>query len=117
MDCILLTSQLERSHRILHAVLYEALIAGIHPLDCSAQELNNLKGWKQAVSLILEALDFATPLILQIGKKGSEALSWLLVALIGRSLGLIFKGIKQSLGFKRERNSANAKKEASSVML
>ena len=71
------------------------------PIDSSdvcLQELQGLKGWKAAVSLILEALDFAAPLVMQIGRKGSAAISWLLVALIGRSLGLIFRGVKQSLG-------------------
>jgi len=53
------------------------------------------------VSLLLEALDFATPILQRVGRKAGAAISWLLSALIGRSLGLIFKGIKQSLGIRK----------------
>lgn len=60
---------------------------------------------------MLEALDFATPVIMQIGKKGSEAVSWLLVTLIGRSLGLIFRGIKQSLGLQGRRQNRKHERE------
>ena len=46
---------------------------------------------------MLEALDFLAPLLQRLGQRGSEAVSWLLVILIGRSLGLVFRGIRQSL--------------------
>ncbi len=61
------------------------------------QELEALKGWRQLLSLGLEALDFATPLLKRAGQRMGEALSWLLVGFLGRALGLIFKGIRQSL--------------------
>ena len=54
------------------------------------------------MSLLLEALDFAAPILQKLGGKASEAVSWLLSALIGRSLGLIFRGIRQSLGMRRK---------------
>lgn len=72
-----------------------------------------MKGWKAAVSLVLEALDFAAPLVMQICKKGSEAISWLLVALIGRSLGLIFRGIKQSLGMRPKERPRDDERKSS----
>jgi len=58
-------------------------------------------GWRGVVSLLLEALDFAAPILQRVGGKAGEAVSWLLSALIGRSLGLIFRGIRQSLGMPR----------------
>jgi hypothetical protein len=63
------------------------------------------------VSLLLEALDFVTPILQRVGRKAGEAISWLLSALIGRSLGLIFRGIKQSLGIRKggERNRGSAR--------
>ena len=62
-----------------------------------AQELEALKGWRQLLSLGLEAVDFATPLLRRAGQRMGEALSWLLVCLLGRALGLLFRGIRQSL--------------------
>ncbi len=37
------------------------------------------------------------PLVQNVCTRLGDALSWLLVRLIGRALGLVFKGIKQSL--------------------
>ncbi len=75
------------------------------------QELQGLVGWRGAVSLLLEALDFGTPILQRVGGKAAEAVSWLLSALIGRSLGLIFRGIRQSLGMRKggERGRTRAK--------
>lgn len=56
------------------------------------------------MSLLLEALDFAAPIIMQFCRKASQAVSWLLVALVGRSLGLVFRGIRQSLGLRPRRS-------------
>ena len=91
-------------------ILYGDQMASPVPLHCLSssmtlawQELQSLQGWRAAVSLLLEALDFATPILQKLGGKASEAVSWLLSALIGRSLGLIFRGIRQSLGMRRKR--------------
>ncbi|KAK9827551.1 hypothetical protein WJX74_010069 [Apatococcus lobatus] len=61
------------------------------------QELEALKGWQQLLSLGLEAVDFAMPLLRRAGQRMGEALSWLLVRFLGRALGLLFRGIRQSL--------------------
>lgn len=59
--------------------------------------MRRLKGWRAAVSLLLEALDFLAPILQGFSQRAGRAIAWLLVALIGRSLGLIFRGVRQSL--------------------
>ncbi len=61
------------------------------------QELESLKGWKYIVSLLLEAGDIVLPIFRNCMARISAAISWLLVKLIGRALGLIYRGVKQSL--------------------
>ena len=61
------------------------------------QELEALKGWQQLLSLGMEAVDFAVPLLRRAGQQMGEAVSWLLVRFLGRALGLLFRGIRQSL--------------------
>eukprot|EP00884_Botryococcus_braunii_P000022 jgi/Botrbrau1/1001/Bobra.114_1s0039.1 len=63
-----------------------------------AAELESLQGWRYLLSLILEALDVATPLVSAMLARAGAALSWLLVTFIGRSLGLVYRGVRQSLG-------------------
>ncbi|KAK9815661.1 hypothetical protein WJX72_007540 [[Myrmecia] bisecta] len=65
-----------------------------------AKELNQLTGWRYTISLLLEAADVLMPLFSALFKRVSAAVSWLLVRLIGRSLGLVYRGVKQSLGGK-----------------
>jgi hypothetical protein len=62
------------------------------------QELERLRGWRYALSLFLEALDVAAPLAQAAVSRAGAAISWLLVGLIGRSLGLVYRGVRQSLG-------------------
>lgn len=50
--------------------------------------------------LLLEVNDVASPLLRTFFMRLSAALQWLLTALIGRSLGLVFRGIRQS--FRRQ---------------
>ncbi|XP_043805699.1 uncharacterized protein LOC110630227 isoform X4 [Manihot esculenta] len=63
-------------------------------------ELRALTGWRYYFSLCLEFLDISMPLIRAIIDKVSNAVSFFLVSLIGRSLGLIYSGIRQSLRWK-----------------
>ena len=49
------------------------------------------------MSLSLELGDFAVPLLHSVFARVSAAVSWLLVTLIGRSLGLVFRGVRESL--------------------
>lgn len=67
------------------------------------QELESLKGWKYLVSLLLEAGDIALPIFRNCMARVSAAISWLLVKLIGRALGLIYRGVKQSLVPQRQK--------------
>lgn len=61
------------------------------------KELRALTGWRYIYSLYLEVSDIVGPLLEIFVKKLGEAVSFLLVRLIGRSLGLIFEGIRQSV--------------------
>lgn len=50
--------------------------------------------------MFLELSDVAMPLFRVVFTKGRDAVSFFLTCLIGRSLGLIYTGIRQSLGFR-----------------
>ncbi|PSR86371.1 Ycf55-like protein [Actinidia chinensis var. chinensis] len=64
------------------------------------KELRALTGWRYYFSLFLELADITMPLIKTVFAKVSDAISFFLVCLIGRSLGLIYTGIRQSLRWK-----------------
>ncbi|KAJ6840280.1 uncharacterized protein M6B38_311590 [Iris pallida] len=64
------------------------------------KELRALSGGRYYFSLFLEFSDIAMPFIKTIFTKVSNAVSFFLVYMIGRSLGLVFSGIRQSLGWK-----------------
>lgn len=64
------------------------------------KELRALSGWRYYFSLFLELADITLPLIKAVTAKISSALSFFLVCLIGRSLGLIYTGIRQALRWK-----------------
>lgn len=64
------------------------------------KELRALTGWRYYFSLLLELADITMPLIRTVFAKVSDAISFFLVSLIGRSLGLIYTGIRQSLRWK-----------------
>ncbi|XP_028071345.1 uncharacterized protein LOC114273734 isoform X2 [Camellia sinensis] len=64
------------------------------------KELRALTGWRYYFSLFLELADITMPLIRTVSAKVSDAISFFLVSLIGRSLGLIYTGIRQSLRWK-----------------
>ena len=68
------------------------------------KELEALTGWCSAMCLILEMNDVAMPLLHSLFTRLSAALSWLLTTLIGRSLGLVFRGVRQS--FRREKKGS-----------
>ncbi|KAL9397699.1 hypothetical protein Peur_011952 [Populus x canadensis] len=64
------------------------------------KELRALTGWRYYFSLYLELSDIMMPLVRAVIDKVSNAISFFLVTLIGRSLGLIYTGIRQSLRWK-----------------
>ncbi len=73
-------------------------------LRSRVQEVEQLKGLRYAHSLALEAMDVAAPLLQRLLGRLGDAVSWLLVRLIGRSLGLIYRGVRESLIRPRPRN-------------
>ncbi|KMT05689.1 hypothetical protein BVRB_7g166970 [Beta vulgaris subsp. vulgaris] len=64
------------------------------------RELMALKGWKYYFSLILELSDIAVPMGKAVVSQVRNAISFFLVSLIGRSVGLVYTGIRQSLRWK-----------------
>ncbi|KAJ7203203.1 hypothetical protein O6H91_Y489100 [Diphasiastrum complanatum] len=62
-----------------------------------SKELKSLSGWRYYYSLYLEFFDIAGPVLKIVLSKLGEGVSFLLVCLIGRSLGLIYEGIRQSI--------------------
>ncbi|RRT49039.1 hypothetical protein BHE74_00053759 [Ensete ventricosum] len=64
------------------------------------KELRALTGWRYYFSLYLEFSDISMPLVRSGFAKVRNAVSFLLVCMIGRSVGLIFTGIRQSLGWR-----------------
>ncbi|CAL4887661.1 unnamed protein product [Urochloa decumbens] len=64
------------------------------------KELRALIGWRYYFSLFLELSDIAMPFVRAAVSKVSAAVSYFWVSMIGRSLGLIFSGIRQSLGWR-----------------
>ncbi|KAL2622217.1 hypothetical protein R1flu_002422 [Riccia fluitans] len=60
-------------------------------------ELKALTGWRYYYSLYLEFSDVVGPILGMLLTRFGEAVSFLLVRLIGRSLGLVFQGIRQSV--------------------
>ncbi|TVU29943.1 hypothetical protein EJB05_21539 [Eragrostis curvula] len=64
------------------------------------KELRALTAWRYYFSLFLELSDIAMPFLRAAVSKISAAVSYFWVSMIGRSLGLIFSGIRQSLGWR-----------------
>jgi len=62
-----------------------------------SEELEKLKGWGLGFSYFLEALDALEPIFKTVLKKLGDMVSFFLVQLIGRSVGLIIKGIQTSI--------------------
>ncbi|GKA34693.1 ycf55-like protein, partial [Tanacetum coccineum] len=61
------------------------------------KELRGLVGWRYYFSLYLEMADITMPFVRTLVAKISDAVSFFLVCLIGRSLGLIYTGVLPSL--------------------
>lgn len=64
------------------------------------KELRALSGWRYCYSIFLEFSDVMGPLIREFLTRLGKGISFLLVSLIGRSLGLIYRGIRQSISWK-----------------
>lgn len=57
-------------------------------------ELQALRGIQLAASLVLEAMDLVTPIFSVLWKRASAAVSWMLTHVVGKTLGLIYQGVK-----------------------
>ncbi|KAK6940543.1 hypothetical protein RJ641_030074 [Dillenia turbinata] len=80
--------------------LHYVVIGQISVSTKRTMELRALTGWGYYFSLFLELSDIGMPIIKAVLANVSSAISFFLVSLIGRSLGLIFTGIRQSLRWK-----------------
>lgn len=47
---------------------------------------------------MLEVGDVVGPLVLAVLKQARVIVSWLLVAIIGQAVGLVYRGVRQSMG-------------------
>lgn len=75
--------------------------------------MGRLKGLRLWVSVVLEAGDVALPLIRAFWQRLGQAVSWLLVSLVGRALGLIWAGISMSMHGARQRDGSARRRSAS----
>lgn len=62
-----------------------------------AAQLSALKGVRYAVSLLLEAVDATAPTLRLLWNRATEALAWLLTYVIGKGIGMVWKGLKIGL--------------------
>nr|CAD1820120.1 unnamed protein product [Ananas comosus var. bracteatus] len=113
MNCMFSPGSKERCRRIIKGpfggkgLLLETLrrhllkiFVQISPFSLPAKrtkELRALTGWRYYFSLVLEFSDITMPFLRAVCTKISNAVSFFLVCMIGRSVGLIFTGIRQSL--------------------
>ena len=65
---------------------------------CRHSELDRVKGLKLVMSMFLELADVIVPIAQSALSNFKNFASWLLVTLIGRSLGLVYRGIRESMG-------------------
>ena len=77
-----------------HLILHSIPLSHTSP---TLQELTGLKGWRLGVSFFLEALDALEPFLKSLLHRIGDILSFILVTFIGRSLGLILKGVQSSI--------------------
>ncbi|KAM1458378.1 hypothetical protein ACFX13_036290 [Malus domestica] len=82
------------------STLHQVVISQFSMPVKRTKELRALTGWRYYFSLFLELYDISMPLIRAVVDNISRGLSFFLKCLIGRSLGLIYTGIRQSLRWK-----------------
>jgi hypothetical protein len=68
-------------------------------------ELEKLRGLRYFVSIVLEALDVFVPVLFQAWKNATKVATYLLVVVLGRSIGLVYRGIKDVVDDSINRNS------------
>jgi len=71
-------------------------LAAVRVRHSRKRELRALGGVPLAVTLFLEAQDVAAPILRDVLERLGGLVSFLLVSLIGRSLGLVYRGILES---------------------
>lgn len=60
-------------------------------------EQGKLTGLRRNVSLALEMMDVSWPVVHALAMRIKDAVTWLLVSIIGQSLGLVAAGIRESM--------------------
>lgn len=68
-------------------------------------ELEKLRGLRYFVSIVLEALDVFVPVLFQAWKNATKVATYLLVVVLGRSIGLVYRGIKDVVDDSINRNN------------
>tara|TARA_B110000483_G_scaffold235094_1_gene306107 strand:- start:1207 stop:2850 length:1644 start_codon:yes stop_codon:yes gene_type:complete len=69
-------------------------------------ELEKLRGMRYLVSIVLEALDVFVPVLFQAWRNATKVATYLLMVVLGRSIGLVYRGIKDVVDDSRNRNNA-----------
>ncbi len=89
--------QLYESKRLLYKFNYEGIntLLVTEPRD---DELRNLGWWQQQITLLVEARDAIAPQIQSLIRRIGDLMVVLLTQVLGRSLGLIGRGIAQGMG-------------------
>ncbi|KAL5057517.1 hypothetical protein RYX36_029121 [Vicia faba] len=90
----------QQSSKTMSHELHSIVISHFSMPVKRTKELRALIGWRYYFSLLLELSDIMMPIVRKVINKASEAISFFLVSLIGRSVGLIYTGIRQSLKWK-----------------
>nr|XP_023915009.1 uncharacterized protein LOC112026550 [Quercus suber] len=99
--CTLSTRALQRLRNESYLLFFGRELILSQTLFDSLCDMNVvMAGVRYYFSLLLELSDISMPLIKAVISKVSDAISFFLVCLIGRSLGLIYTGIRQSLRWK-----------------
>ena len=74
---------------------------------CRHSELDQVRGARMLMSMFLEVADIVVPIAKSTLNNVKNFSSWLLVTLIGRSLGLVYRGIKDSMNGNNNGNNNN----------
>ena len=74
---------------------------------CRHSELDQVRGARMLMSMFLEVADIVVPIAKSTLNNAKNFSSWLLVTLIGRSLGLVYRGIKDSMNGNNNGNNNN----------
>lgn len=75
---------------------------------CRHSELDQVRGARMLMSMFLEIADIVVPIAKSTLNNVKNFSSWLLVTLIGRSLGLVYRGIRESMNPANNNGNSNS---------